>query len=82
MLLTENFPVLVNANEAPLIILTVIFHPEPSSDMQESHDRAYTVLKTHATEHKRLAEALLKYETLSLDEIKLVIAGKSLPRKV
>ena len=50
--------------------------------MQESHDRAHAILKSRSIEHKRLAEALLKYETLSLDEIKLVIAGKPLQRKI
>ena len=50
--------------------------------MQESHDRAYAILKSRSVEHKRLAEALLKYETLSLNEIKLVIAGKPLQRKI
>ncbi|XP_003391213.1 PREDICTED: ATP-dependent zinc metalloprotease YME1L1-like, partial [Amphimedon queenslandica] len=50
--------------------------------LKESHDRAYQLLKTHATEHKRLAEGLLKYETLDLEEIKQVISGKPLSRSV
>ena len=32
-------------------------------------------------EHKRLAEALLKYETLDTEEIKHVIAAKKLSEK-
>ena len=40
------------------------------------------MLKQYSVEHKRLAEALLKYETLSVDEIKLVVGGKSLDRKL
>ena len=40
------------------------------------------MLTTHADEHKRLAEALLKYETLDAEEIKLVIANKPLNRKL
>jgi ATP-dependent Zn protease len=40
------------------------------------------LLRQHAEEHKRLAEALLKYETLTADEIKQVIAGKPLDRRM
>ncbi|KAL5510852.1 hypothetical protein EMCRGX_G006461 [Ephydatia muelleri] len=50
--------------------------------LKESHDRAQQLLKNHSTEHKRLAEALLKYETLDIEEIKTVVAGKLLPRNV
>ena len=50
--------------------------------LQESYDRAQQLLKTHSKQHQRLAEALLKYETLTADEIKLVIAGKPLARKI
>ena len=50
--------------------------------LQEAHDRAQNILKSHAVEHKRLAEALLKYETLDDNEIKLVIAGKKLNRRI
>ncbi len=49
---------------------------------QESHSRAQTILRSRAVEHKRLAEALLKYETLDESEINIVIAGKKLNRKV
>ncbi|XP_015110977.1 ATP-dependent zinc metalloprotease YME1L1 isoform X2 [Diachasma alloeum] len=44
--------------------------------LQESYDRAKNILKTHAKEHKLLAEALLKYETLDVEDIKAVINGK------
>ena len=40
------------------------------------------MLKAHAEEHRRLAEALLKYETLTAEEVKLVIANKPLKRKI
>lgn len=43
---------------------------------QESYDRAKNILKIHAKEHKLLAEALLKYETLDVEDIKAVINGK------
>jgi ATP-dependent metalloprotease len=48
--------------------------------LKESHDRAYNLLKTRSTEHRRLAEGLLKYETLDAEEVKLIVAGKSLQR--
>uniref|UniRef100_A0A8C6RQG2 AAA+ ATPase domain-containing protein n=1 Tax=Nannospalax galili TaxID=1026970 RepID=A0A8C6RQG2_NANGA len=36
------------------------------------------ILKTHAKEHKNLAEALLTYETLDVKEIQIVLEGKKL----
>ncbi|EDV20952.1 uncharacterized protein TRIADDRAFT_31113 [Trichoplax adhaerens] len=48
--------------------------------IKDAYERARNILKTHSTEHKRLAEALLRYETLNLEEIKTVIQGKSLKR--
>jgi hypothetical protein len=44
--------------------------------LQESYERAKNILKTHQREHKMLAEALLKYETLDAEDIKLIMAGK------
>nr|CAD7413860.1 unnamed protein product [Timema poppensis] len=49
--------------------------------MTESYDRAKTILKTHHKEHKMLAEALLKYETLDADDIKAIMKGKDTPDK-
>lgn len=43
--------------------------------LQDSYDRAKAILKTHAKEHKALAEALLKYETLDADDIKAIMSG-------
>lgn len=43
--------------------------------MTESYDRAKSILKTHAREHKALAEALLKYETLDAEDIKSILTG-------
>lgn len=43
--------------------------------MMDSYERAKTILKTHAKEHKALAEALLKYETLDADDIKSILTG-------
>ncbi|XP_015433737.1 PREDICTED: ATP-dependent zinc metalloprotease YME1 homolog [Dufourea novaeangliae] len=44
--------------------------------LQESYDRAKTILKAHAKEHKQIADALLKYETLDADDIKAIVNGK------
>ncbi|XP_074107290.1 ATP-dependent zinc metalloprotease YME1L isoform X1 [Cotesia typhae] len=44
--------------------------------LQESYDRAKSILKTHAKEHKLLAEALLKYETLDAEEVKDLLNEK------
>lgn len=43
--------------------------------MTESYERAKSILKTHSKEHKALAEALLKYETLDADDIKSILTG-------
>lgn len=44
--------------------------------LSDSYDRAKAILKTHAKEHKALAEALLKYETLDADDIKAIMSGE------
>jgi ATP-dependent metalloprotease len=44
--------------------------------LQESYERARVILKTYAKEHKLLADALLKYETLDADEARGVMEGK------
>lgn len=46
--------------------------------VQDSYERAKSLLKSHAKEHKNLAEALLLYETLDAKEIQLVLEGKTL----
>lgn len=47
--------------------------------LMESYDRAKSILKTHAKEHKALAEALLKYETLDATDVKSILAGGKKP---
>lgn len=47
----------------------------------ESYDRAYNILQAHEKELHLLAAALLKYESLTVDEIKRVIAGDPLEDK-
>uniref|UniRef100_A0A1B6CDD3 AAA+ ATPase domain-containing protein n=1 Tax=Clastoptera arizonana TaxID=38151 RepID=A0A1B6CDD3_9HEMI len=49
--------------------------------LQESYERAKLILKTHQREHKLLAEALMKYETLDADDIKAIMMGKKEPEK-
>ncbi|XP_050296248.1 ATP-dependent zinc metalloprotease YME1L [Anthonomus grandis grandis] len=45
--------------------------------LMESYERAKHILKSHAKEHKALAEALMKYETLDAEDIKAIMADKS-----
>lgn len=44
--------------------------------LNESYERAKSILKAHAKEHKALAEALMKYETLDAQDIKAIMAGE------
>ncbi|XP_047109416.1 ATP-dependent zinc metalloprotease YME1L-like [Schistocerca piceifrons] len=44
--------------------------------LMESYERAKSILKAHHSEHKLLAEALLKYETLNAEDIKEIIKSK------
>ncbi|CAB3223074.1 unnamed protein product [Arctia plantaginis] len=44
--------------------------------LSDSYERAKLILRTHAKEHKALAEALLKYETLDADDIKAIMNGE------
>ncbi|XP_035026358.1 ATP-dependent zinc metalloprotease YME1L1b isoform X2 [Hippoglossus stenolepis] len=46
--------------------------------LKESYERARALLKSHAKEHRNLADALLMYETLDAKEIQLVLEGKNL----
>lgn len=44
--------------------------------LNDSYERAKSILKAHAKEHKALAEALLKYETLDAEDIKAIMSGE------
>ncbi|XP_069982601.1 ATP-dependent zinc metalloprotease YME1L [Penaeus vannamei] len=44
--------------------------------LQDSYERAKSILKAHAKEHKALAESLMKYETLDADDIKAILDGR------
>lgn len=41
---------------------------------QESYERAKNILNVHHKEHKLLAEALLKYETLDAEDVKALLS--------
>lgn len=49
---------------------------------QEGYEYARDLLTNNQAKHKALAEALLKYETLTRDEMRDVIAGKKLNRTI
>ncbi|KAG7524319.1 ATP-dependent zinc metalloprotease YME1L1 isoform X2 [Solea senegalensis] len=50
--------------------------------LKDSYERAKNILKTYNKEHKTLADALLRYETLDAKEIQLVLEGKSLDHEI
>lgn len=62
--------------------LQALIESEVKQLLKDSYERAKNILQVHSKEHSRLAEALLKYETLDLQEIKEVIQGKQLSRSL
>ncbi|XP_035507748.1 ATP-dependent zinc metalloprotease YME1L1 isoform X3 [Morone saxatilis] len=50
--------------------------------LKDSYERAKNLLKTYSKEHKTLADALLRYETLDAKEIQMVLEGKSLDHQI
>ncbi|XP_076014356.1 ATP-dependent zinc metalloprotease YME1L1-like isoform X2 [Genypterus blacodes] len=50
--------------------------------LKDSYERAKTILKRYSNEHKKLADALLQYETLDAKEIQMVLEGKSLDQLI
>lgn len=44
--------------------------------LQESYERARVILKAHQTEHRTLAQALMKYETLDVQDVKDLLEGR------
>lgn len=55
---------------------TELIDSEIKRILSDSYERAKAILKTHAKEHKALAEALLKYETLDAEDIKAIMTDK------
>lgn len=74
-LVSHNFP--LHKDENFIKLLQVDY--EIKKILSESYERAKAILKTHSKEHKALAEALLKYETLDAEDIKAILAGDKIP---
>ena len=55
-----------------------ILDQEIKKTLNDSYERAKNIIKTHSTELKLVADALLKHETLDVDQIKKIIDHKSL----
>ena len=58
--------------------MLIAVYPVSCSVRQESYERAKSLLKSHSKEHQQLAEALLRHETLTAEEIGDVIKGKGI----
>ncbi|CAH0382657.1 unnamed protein product [Bemisia tabaci] len=54
---------------------TEVLDSEIKKILQESYDRAKRILVKHAKEHRLLAKALLKHETMDAEQIKLLITN-------
>jgi cell division protease FtsH len=48
--------------------------------VDSAHNEAERLIREHADDMTKLAEALLKYETLTAEEVEKVLAGEVLPR--
>ncbi|KAH9896401.1 peptidase family M41-domain-containing protein [Xylariomycetidae sp. FL2044] len=55
---------------------------EVQRTLQESYERARQMLLDHRKELDLLAQALIKYETLSREEVEKVIRGEDLPNRI
>ena len=51
---------------------------EIKKQLNDSYERAKSIIKNHSAELKLIADALLKHETLDVDQIKKIIDQKSL----
>ncbi|XP_055706966.1 ATP-dependent zinc metalloprotease YME1L isoform X4 [Phlebotomus papatasi] len=49
--------------------------------LSDSYERAKAILKAHPKEHKALAEALLKYETLDSEDVKAIMGGSKISQE-
>eukprot|EP00058_Branchiostoma_floridae_P016634 XP_002602122.1 hypothetical protein BRAFLDRAFT_234261 [Branchiostoma floridae] len=76
-----NVGVMVSGESGLSPEMKAMIETEVRHMLKESYKRAETLLKTHAREHKTLAEALLRYETLTADEIREVLDGKQLQNR-
>lgn len=67
---TDGYPSGPNAND--------LSDNEVKRLLQESYERAKMILQKHAKELKKVADALLKYETLSSKDVEAVINGEKI----
>eukprot|EP00056_Hartaetosiga_gracilis_P006051 m.92560 g.92560 ORF g.92560 m.92560 type:complete len:711 (-) comp12361_c0_seq1:245-2377(-) len=58
-----------------------VIETETKALLDNAMKSAMDILSLHEKEHQRLAEALLEFETLTADEMRLVIKGKNLNKK-
>lgn len=61
---------------------TDIIDSEIKRILFESYERAKNILKIHCKEHKLIAEALLKFETLDAKDVKELITNNVMTRKL
>ncbi|EEB14082.1 ATP-dependent metalloprotease, putative [Pediculus humanus corporis] len=73
--LDENVKSIVTVNELGQSLNEAI-DSEIKRILQESYERAKNLLKAHSKEHKLLAEALVRYETLDAEDIKAILKTK------
>eukprot|EP00045_Choanoeca_perplexa_P011989 m.129043 g.129043 ORF g.129043 m.129043 type:complete len:766 (+) comp15841_c0_seq4:70-2367(+) len=59
-----------------------VIEEETKKLLDDAMAQAKDILSKHEKEHHRLAKALLDHETLTADEIRLVIKGKKLPSPI
>lgn len=71
----ERSGMMINVNDLSASTTEAI-DSEIKRILHDSYERAKSILKTHAKEHKQLAEALLKYETLEADDVKAIMHPK------
>lgn len=57
--------------------MLILFNIVIFNKFQDSYERAKSILNIHQKEHKLLAEALLKYETLDAEDVIALLSKKS-----
>ncbi len=59
-----------------------IVEQEIKALLEKAQQTAQKVLREHADELERLALALLEHETLTREQVQMVLKGKALPRPI
>ncbi|XP_004366027.2 hypothetical protein CAOG_01156 [Capsaspora owczarzaki ATCC 30864] len=57
-----------------------VIESEVKALVETAYKNATQMLRTNSTELHRIAQALIEYETLNGEELKLIVQGKSIPR--